>query len=128
VALALPSFLATVEHWQQRLGVPRERTTLVGFSQGAILSLAATQVAQPPAARVVSLSGRFPALPTQPATGVRIHFLHGAADPVVPAVHAQQAAQALQALGGDVTFDLFPGLAHGISRGVADRLLSLLAD
>jgi phospholipase/carboxylesterase len=128
VATALPGFLAKVQAWQQRLGVPREHTTLVGFSQGAILALASTQVAQPPAARVVSLSGRFPALPTRPATGVRIHFLHGAADPVVPAVHAQEAAQALQALGGDVTMDLFPGLAHGISREVADRLLARLGD
>ena len=128
VATALPRFLAKVRDWQQRLGVPRERTTLVGFSQGAILSLAATQVAQPPAARVVSLSGRFPALPTQPATGVRIHFLHGDADQVVPAAHAQAAANALQALGSDVTIDLFPGLAHGISRGMADRLLARLGD
>lgn len=127
VQATLPRFLATVRDWQQRFGVAREDTVLVGFSQGAIVSLAATQVAQAPMARVVSLAGRFPETPAQPAPGVRIHLLHGDADPVVPAAHAQAAARALQALGADVTLDLFPGLAHGISRGVEEKLLALLS-
>jgi phospholipase/carboxylesterase len=126
VAATLPRFLAAVQDWQQRLGVTREGTTLVGFSQGAILALASTQQDAPPAARVVSLSGRFPALPKRKPAGVRIHLLHGTADPLVPAVFAEQAATALQELGADVTLDRFPGLAHGISRGVEDRLLARL--
>ncbi|WP_216370080.1 hypothetical protein [Ramlibacter montanisoli] len=60
VAATLPRFLATVQHWQQRTGVAASATTLVGFSQGAILSLSAAHASQPPAARVVSLSGRYP--------------------------------------------------------------------
>ena len=126
VEATLPRFLAAVQSWQQRFAVAPADTVLVGFSQGAILSLAATQVAQPPMGRVGSLAGRFPAPPTQAAKGVRIHLLHGEADPVVPAAHARAAARDLQALGADVTLDLFPGLAHGISRGVEEKLLALL--
>ena len=126
VAATLPRFLATVRDWQQRFGLGPAETTLVGFSQGAIMSLAATELPAPPAARVVSLSGRYPALPSTAPAGVRIHFLHGDADPVIPAAQARAAAQALQAAGGEVTLDVLPRLAHGIDAGMADRLLQRL--
>lgn len=126
VAATLPRFLATVREWQQHFGLGSAETTLVGFSQGAIMALAATEVAQPPAARVVSLSGRHAALPTAAPAGVRIHFLHGDADPVIPVAHARAAAQALLALGGEVTLDVLPRLAHGIDRTMADRLTQRL--
>ena len=126
VQATLPRFVAAVQAWQERFGVTAKDTVLVGFSQGAIMALAASQLAQPSMGRVVSLAGRFPAPPTQPSRGVRIHLLHGEADPVVPCAHAQAAARALQSLGGDVTLDLFPGLAHGISREVEETLLSRL--
>ena len=126
IAAALPRFVATVQGWQQRLGVAAADTTLLGFSQGAIMSLAASELPQPPAARVVSLSGRYPTLPKRAPTGVRIHFLHGAADSVIPVAQAQAAAAALQDLGADVTLDVFPGLAHGISPDSEQRLIQRL--
>ena len=127
VAATLPRFAATVQAWQQRLHVSPQDTTLIGFSQGAIMALAASQQAQPPAGRIVSLSGRYPALPTQAPAGVRLHFVHGAADPVIPVSHAQTAARALEALGADVSLDVLPGLPHGISRAAEDLLLARLA-
>jgi phospholipase/carboxylesterase len=126
VAATLERFLQTVRDWQQRTGVGPEATTLIGFSQGAIMALASTQVAQPPAARVVSLSGRLSEPPRQAPPGVRLHFIHGAADPVIPAAQAQQAAQQLQALGGAVTLDIVPGLPHGIDRAAQDLLVQRL--
>jgi phospholipase/carboxylesterase len=57
---------------------------------------------------------------------VRLHFLHGTADAVIPAAHAQQAAQQLQSLGADVTLDLIPGLPHGIDGTTEDLLLQRL--
>jgi len=128
IAATLPRFVATVQAWQQRLGMTAADTTLLGFSQGAILSLAASELSEPPAGRVVSLSGRYPALPTRAPAGVRIHFLHGDADPVIPVSQAQAAAAALKELGADVTLDVFPGLAHGISRASEERLLQRLND
>ena len=126
VAATLPRFVTTVRAWQERFGLGSEQTTLIGFSQGAILSLASTQLPQPPAARVVSLSGRYPSVPTEAPARARIHFVHGAADPVIPAAHAQAAAQALQSLGATVTLDLLPGLGHGVNRAAEERLLALL--
>jgi phospholipase/carboxylesterase len=126
VAATVDRFVQTVQAWQQRSGVGREATTLIGFSQGAIMALAASQVAQPPAAQVVSLSGRYSELPRVAPQGVRLHFIHGTADPVIPVAHAQQAAQALQALGTPVTLDLVPGLPHGVNGTVEDLLVQRL--
>jgi phospholipase/carboxylesterase len=126
VAATLERFVQTVQGWQQRTGVGREATTLVGFSQGAIMALASAQSSQPPAARVVSLAGRYPQLPDAAPQGVRIHFIHGTADPVIAVSHAQEAARRLQALGADATLDLVPGLPHGIDRAAEDLLVQRL--
>ena len=123
----LPRFVATVQEWQKRAGVGRERTTLVGFSQGAIMALASSMAAQPPAARVVSLSGRFDALPERLPQGVRFHFIHGDADPVIAASYASAAAARLRQLGGNVSHDEIPGLAHGIDARALALLLERLA-
>ncbi len=127
VAATLPRFLATVQHWQQRTGVAAGATTLIGFSQGAIMSLAAAHAPQPPAARVVSLSGRYPELPQQAPAGVSLHFIHGDADPVIPVTHAHRAARELEALGASVTLDVVPGLGHGIDAQAANLLVRRLA-
>lgn len=126
VAATLPRFLATVRHWQQQLGLAPATTTLVGFSQGAILSLEAALAEPPPAARVVALGGRFAGRPQHAPAGARVHLLHGDADLVMPAAHAQQAARDLLALGADVTLDLVPGLGHGIDERMARLLLQRL--
>ncbi len=126
VADTLERFRQTVQEWQQRTGVAASDTTLVGFSQGAILALAAAQSAPPLAGRVVSLSGRYPALPTEAPAGVRLHFIHGDADPVIPVAWARQAARTLEALGSPVTLDVLPRLAHGIDRRAEDLLVQRL--
>ena len=84
VAEAMPRFLATVQHWQHESGLDAATTTLIGFSQGAIMALEATQRSQPLAARVIAIAGRFAQPPrfTPPATA--LHLLHGEEDHVVP--------------------------------------------
>jgi len=114
VAAAMPRFVQAVQGWQAQAQVDAAHTTLLGFSQGAIMSLAATQLDAPIAGRVVALAGRFPAPPQQSPVGTRIHLLHGQADQVVPTSESVAAHAQLQALGADVTLDLIPGLAHGI--------------
>jgi phospholipase/carboxylesterase len=128
IAATLPRFLESVRGWQQRTGVGADATTLIGFSQGAIMALAAAESTQPPTTRVASLSGRFANLPQQAPQGVRLHFLHGDADPVIPVAHAQQAARRLQSLGASPTLDIFPGLGHGISRATEDLLVQRLRE
>jgi phospholipase/carboxylesterase len=126
VQATLPRFVATVRHWQDKLAVGPAQTTLVGFSQGAIMALAAGASAQPPAARVVSLSGRFDALPDAAPAGVQFHFVHGDHDPVIGVGQASAAAQRLQQLGVPATLDLIPGLGHGIDAGALAALLRVL--
>jgi phospholipase/carboxylesterase len=122
----LPRFLAAVRDWQARSGVGAAQTTLVGFSQGAIMALASAASAEPPAGRVVSLSGRFDQLPAKAPAGVRFHFVHGDQDPVIPVSHATAAAQRLQELGAVATLDVLPGLGHGIDQRALAALLARL--
>jgi phospholipase/carboxylesterase len=128
VAHAMPSFLQAVTRWQQHSGVPASHTTLLGFSQGAIMALATTQQALPAASRVAALAGRFAVAPTQVPPGTRIHLLHGQADSVVPTQASVDAYTQLQALRATVTLDVFPHLGHGIDARVAARLWERLAD
>jgi phospholipase/carboxylesterase len=128
VANALPRFQQTVRDWQQRTGVSAERTTLAGFSQGAIMALESAVVGQPLAGRVVAMAGRFARRPAQPDRSTRFHLLHGQVDGVVPTQSSVDAEAWLKAAGVDVTLDLFPGLGHGIDARMVARVRQLLAD
>jgi phospholipase/carboxylesterase len=125
VAEALPGFVQAVAQWQRHSGIGPAQTTLLGFSQGAIMALAATQQMPPVAARVVAMAGRLAATPQ--ATPVRIHLLHGRADNIVPAQASVDAHAALTALGVNASLDLFPGLGHGIDGPMLARLNAHLA-
>lgn len=122
VAAAMPAFLQSVAGWQAELGLTPDQTTLMGFSQGAIMSLAASQESTPPARTVVALSGRFPHPPVRTSSGTQFHLLHGQADAVVPAQASIDAHEQLQALGASATLDLIPGLGHGIDGAMLHRL------
>jgi phospholipase/carboxylesterase len=123
VAGALPLFADTVARWQLATGVGPDQTTLIGFSQGAIMALEATQSGDAPAARIVALAGRFAQPVRRAPAGVRFHFIHGAADPVIPPQFSTDAASQIEALGGEASVDVLPALGHGIDLRVA-KLLS----
>jgi len=127
VRAAMPGFVARVEQWQRDTGSAAHRTTLVGFSQGAIMALAATQREVPLADRVVAMAGRLPEPPTHHDARLRVHLLHGVSDAVVPAQASVQAHAQLTAMGTHVTLDLFPDLAHGIDARMMARVLERLA-
>ncbi|NNM64677.1 MAG: esterase [Burkholderiales bacterium] len=126
VALALPSFLETVQHWQNLAHVGVGQTALIGFSQGAIMALESTRDRTPVAGRVVSIAGRFAQLPRAPAAGTTLHFLHGKSDAVMPYGLTVAAAEHLVALGGDVTADVLPFLGHGINVELVELLIERL--
>lgn len=128
VAEAAPAFEAAVREWQQRTGLDAAQTTLIGFSQGAIMALESIGRPPPLASRVVAIAGRFAAAPHVPAAGTRLHFVHGAADPVIPFGHSASAAERLAAAGADVSVDLLPGVGHEIDAQVAEAVLRRLAD
>ena len=126
VAAALPGFVQTVQRWQEATALTPAQTTLVGFSQGAIMALESTQLDSPPAARVVALSGRFARPPRVAYRSVRTHLMHGDADAVMPVRGAVEALAQLQGLGAVATLDRFPGLGHGIDGRVVDAIVRRL--
>lgn len=126
IAQAMPLFISTVGEWQQKAGVEPAQTTLVGFSQGAIMALESTQQATLPAHRVVAFAGRFATAPRQAPAGLTVHLIHGDQDNVISPRFSQEAAQALKALGSQVTHDSVPGLGHGIDATAFGHMVTRL--
>lgn len=127
IAEVMPLFLQTIRHWQDQTGIGPDHTVLVGFSQGAIISLESTQASpgpDGPAHTIIALAGRF-AVPVRRAPpNVRLHLIHGDQDDVVQTRWSVEAAEQWRALGGAVTLDVLPGLGHSID----DRALGHAVD
>ncbi|MGO2234359.1 esterase [Marinomonas sp. UCMA 3892] len=128
IEAAMPVFVETVKYWQKKMGLGAEQTTLIGFSQGAIMSLSSTQmVDEKIAEKIVSLSGRFATLPkkaaNQSTNDIQVHFIHGDQDNVIDYRLSQLAHEALRARGVISTYDLIPHLAHSVDQTVATCLL-----
>ncbi|MCZ4317098.1 esterase [Comamonadaceae bacterium G21597-S1] len=125
VAAAMPQFVQSVAHWQRASGVEAAATTLIGFSQGAIMVLEATQQPECDVGRVIAIAGRFAQTPRVAPPRTELNLLHGDADRVMPVALAEDAAASLQALGARATLDRFAGLGHGIDSRVAQRIVGL---
>lgn len=126
VAAALPQFVATVRALQLRFAIDWPRTALIGFSQGAIMSLEAVQAEPALAGRVLAFSGRHATLPAHAPQDTCVHLLHGMADTVVPPGPAIEAAQRLVALGADVTADVLPDIGHTLDPRLVERAIDQL--
>ncbi|WP_145553888.1 esterase [Yersinia canariae] len=122
----MPEFIATVHHWQQQSGLGAPQTTLVGFSQGTIMSLEGVKGQPQLAGQVIGFSGRFATLPQQPITGVVVHLIHGEQDGVISVEQAKAAASSLTALGNTVTLDLAAHTGHGINEPMLARAIAHL--
>lgn len=123
---AMPLFVDTVSRWQRQAEADPRSTTLIGFSQGAIMVLESTQQAPALAGRVVAIAGRFALAPRRAPLGTQVHLMHGDQDRVMPMDLARNAATGLRTLGASVTLDEFPGLGHGVDSRVASRIGSCL--
>ncbi|MCG8707021.1 esterase [Brenneria sp. 4F2] len=126
IEAAIPAFVATVRDWQHKSGVGFQQTTLVGFSQGAIMSLEALKSETHLAGHIVAFSGRFAVLPEKPFSAVAVHLVHGDADGVIAVSHARDAARQFQTLGTPFTLDVVPGVGHGIDERMLNHALSHL--
>ena len=135
VSAVLPLFLETVQGLQKAYGVSAAQTALVGFSQGAIMALAATQVSSSSssdvlAGRVISLAGRFVSAPAFVSPETVVHLVHGERDSIISCDYSVAAGEGLDALGGDFTVDVLPGVGYSVSAEmgevVIERLLSYI--
>lgn len=122
----MAQFVATVRQWQQQSGLNAQQTTLVGFSQGTIMSLEGVKAQPQLAGRVIGFSGRFATLPQQPIADVVIHLIHGEQDGVIRVEHAKAAVSSLTALGDQVTLDLDANTGHGINQPMLERAIAQL--
>lgn len=123
VDAAMPHFLEAIRYWQDISSIGPAQTTLIGFSQGAIMSLESTKLAVISAKTVIALSGRFATLPEKKNEEVVIHLLHGDQDPIMPVKNSIEARRYLTQLGTAVTLDIFTDLQHHIDFRVANKVI-----
>lgn len=128
VAAVLPRLADWVRAAQAATGLGPAATALLGFSQGAIVSLELVQLHDGLAGRVLSFSGRYATLPDRALAHTTLHFFHGATDTVIPAAQTQLAMDRLTAIHGDATADIAEGVGHELPpelmRCAIDRLRS----
>lgn len=123
VAEVMPAFIHNLRYWQHTSGVEPSATAVIGFSQGATMALEAAQVQAGLAARIVALSGRYAQLPEHAPEKTTLHFIHGKSDPVIAYGHCVTAAERLVRLGGDITADVIPYLAHEVTEEVMEMVV-----
>jgi phospholipase/carboxylesterase len=116
ISVILSRLEELVRREQTSLGVPAERTVLIGYSQGGTVALEAAKAFPDLAGAVVAYSARFARLP-QAGTNLhsRIHLVHGGYDSVVSRVYAERAARALAGLHVPVTLDIIEDLGHALT-------------
>jgi phospholipase/carboxylesterase len=115
VGVAAADLLGFVDQELSRIGLPADRVALMGFSQGAMVSLhAGLRRAVPPRA-ILGFSGALldPALPPLTAPPP-VLLVHGEADDVVPPQASTRAAETLRRAGVEVELLMLPKLGHGI--------------
>ena len=100
--------------------IDTENVTLIGFSQGAILSYATSLTYPEKISKVVALSGYFnqeilpEVIDTKAISHLKFFVSHGSVDQVIPVDWARKAKPALENLGLEVEYQEYP-IGHGVS-------------
>jgi phospholipase/carboxylesterase len=114
-------------------GIPPERTILLGFSQGACLSL---EFAARNAHRYGGLAGLSGGLIGPDGTprdyqgsleGTPVFLGCSDVDFHIPKQRVQQSAEVLRRLGGDVTMRLYPGMGHMVNEDEIQFVRGMMA-
>lgn len=115
------------------MGIPAERTVLLGFSQGACLALEYIARNAQRYGGVVGLSGGLIGPDGTPRdyggslSGTPVFLGCSDIDPHIPAARVRETAAVLERLGADVTMRLYPGLGHTVNQDEIDAVNTLLA-
>ena len=102
------------------LPIDSENVTLIGFSQGTILSYAVALSYPEKIKRVVALSGYLnegilaSGYENKDFSNLKMYISHGTQDQVIPVDWARKAPEALKNLGIELTFKEYP-IGHGVS-------------
>lgn len=138
---ALSSALVVVASLLDQLshiGIPAERTILLGFSQGACLALEYAARTARRYGGVVGLSGGLigpegaPRAAAGELAGTPVFLGCSDVDPYISRERVEQAAETLRLLGGDMTTRFYPGLDHTVNQDelqfVQDMMNRVLPD
>jgi predicted esterase len=132
----LSSALGVIDRLLDRLeeaGLPRERVTLLGFSQGACLGLEYAARHARRYAGVIGLCGGLIGPDGTPRddpgslAGTPVFLGCSDIDPHIPLARVHEATQALRRLGGAVTERIYPGMGHTINEDEIGFVRGLLA-
>lgn len=124
VAAALPGLLRRSDRIAAERGIAREELVLLGFSQGAIMTLAMVAQGLHPG-RAIAVAGRL-AAPVVPDAPADVLLVHDRADRVMPPVLSAEAATLLGRAGHRTRTIYTDGIGHGVGpatlAGIADWL------
>lgn len=98
-----------LEHWKELTQVENTPITMMGFSQGAALTLAFALLYPTAVEKIISVAGFLPYLPADfyfspKIKNLNIFIAHGIKDPTVDIARAYQARDIFQAAGAAVRF------------------------
>ena len=109
---------AFLDHLLAERDMTEEQVVLLGFSQGAMMSLLVGPRREDPVAGIVAISGRLllgDELADEATAKPPVLLIHGDMDDVVPPHHLPEAAEGLGAAGFEVYAHVMKGTAHGIA-------------
>lgn len=115
-------------------GIPIERTLLLGFSQGACLTLEFVARHAQRYGGVVGLSGGLIGPDGTPRDypgsllGTPIFLGCSAVDPHIPTERVHHTAEVLRQLGGNVTVQFYPNMGHTISQAEIDFVRNMMSE
>ena len=120
-----------VQHLGQQ-GIPPERVVLMGFSQGACLTL---EFAARHARRYAAIAGFSGGLIGPPGTardypgsfdGTPVFIGCSDVDPHIPVERVRESAEVFRSMGARVDERIYPGMGHTISQAEIDAVRNLL--
>ncbi len=115
VAVAAGDLLGFVAAELDRLALPPTAVALMGFSQGAMVSLhAGLRRAVPPRAILAFSGSLLDVVPARDTPPPLVLLVHGERDEVVPAERSALAEKALRSAGVPVELLIVPALGHSI--------------
>lgn len=116
-----------------RVEITAERTIILGFSQGACLSLEYVMRHARRYGGIIGLSGGLigpedtPRATSGLLAGTPVFLGCSDSDPYIPKERVGQAAEALQLAGGNVTTRLYPRMAHTVNQDELRFVQSMMA-
>jgi predicted esterase len=126
---ALAMVECTLDHVREG-GIASERTILLGFSQGACLTLEAVARRRGRLGGVVAWSGALISARPDPGALAGTPLFLGCSDrdPHVPQARVRDTAAAMRAGGAEVTERIYPGLGHTVNQDEIGALQELMGE